>query len=68
MGSFLVESKCEKKYWIVGDAVGLSPLWIIFAIIVCGGLYGILGMLFGVPFVAIIKTWIDRIIEKKYEG
>lgn len=48
--------------------MGLSPLWIIFAIIVGGGLYGILGMLFGVPFVAIIKTWIDRIIEKKYEG
>lgn len=52
---------------ILGDAVGLSPLWIIFAIIVGGGLYGVFGMFLGVPFVAIIKIWVDRIIEKRLE-
>lgn len=50
---------------ILGDAVGLSPLWIIFAIIVGGGFYGVLGMFLGVPFVAMIKIWIDRFIEKR---
>lgn len=52
---------------ILGDAVGLSPLWIIFAIIVGGGFYGVFGMFLGVPFVAIIKIWIDRFIEKRLE-
>lgn len=52
---------------ILGDAVGLSPLWIIFAIIVGGGLYGVFGMFLGIPFVAVIKIWIDRFIEKKVE-
>lgn len=50
---------------ILGDAVGLSPLWIIFAIIVGGGLYGVFGMFLGVPFVAIVRIWIDRFVEKK---
>lgn len=38
---------------IVGDSVGLHPLWIFFALFAGGALFGILGMLIAVPVAAI---------------
>ena len=52
---------------ILGDKVGLSPLFIIFSVIVGGGLFGVLGMFLGVPFIATIKLFLDRIIDKKLD-
>lgn len=51
---------------IIGDKVGLSPVWIIVAISVGGGLYGVVGMFIAVPIVAVIKTSIEAFIERKY--
>ncbi len=39
---------------ILGDKTGLETFWVIFAIIVGGGLFGIIGMIIGVPLFAII--------------
>lgn len=39
---------------LVGDSVGLHPLWVLFALMAGGGLFGILGMLLAVPAAAII--------------
>lgn len=39
---------------ILGNAVGLSPLWVLLAIVVGGGLFGFWGMLAGVPAFAVI--------------
>ena len=39
---------------ILGDSTGLSSFWVIFAITVFGGLFGIPGMLLGVPTFAVI--------------
>ncbi len=50
---------------ILGDMVGLNPVWIILAVILGGGLFGVAGMFLGVPVIAIIKIWIDRCIDKK---
>lgn len=50
---------------ILGKQVGLSPLWIIIAIIVGGGLFGILGMLLAVPIMAVIRTVYLKFVEKK---
>ncbi|WP_425445936.1 AI-2E family transporter [Dethiothermospora halolimnae] len=50
---------------ILGTQVGLKPFWIISAIIVGGGLFGILGMLLAVPVAAMIKTILVKYIEKK---
>ncbi len=41
---------------IVGDRVGLHPLWIIFALMVGGSAMGILGMLISVPVAATIAV------------
>ena len=54
---------------ILGDSIGLSPFWIIFAILLGGGLFGIVGMLFGVPVFAVfyflVKSFIDYRLSKK---
>ena len=39
---------------LVGDSVGLHPLWIVFALMAGGSLFGILGMLLAVPVAAVI--------------
>ena len=39
---------------VVGSSVGLPPLWVLFAVTVGGGLFGVSGMLFGLPIFSII--------------
>ena len=39
---------------ILGNKTGLSNFWVMFAIVVGGGLFGVLGMLIGVPAFAVI--------------
>ena len=41
---------------ILGDSTGLSSFWVIVAILVGGGLWGVLGMFLGVPIFACIYT------------
>ncbi len=46
---------------ILGDSTGISPFWVIFAIVVGGGLFGFLGMLLGVPSIALLLYVLDQI-------
>ena len=39
---------------LLGDSVGLHPLWILFALMAGGALFGILGMLLAVPIASIV--------------
>lgn len=41
---------------ILGDKLGLPSLWILFAVCVGGGIFGIIGMFIGVPLFAVIYT------------
>lgn len=41
---------------ILGDKLGLPSLWILFAVCVGGGMFGIIGMFIGVPVFAVIYT------------
>ncbi|SHH50232.1 AI-2E family transporter [Tepidibacter thalassicus] len=50
---------------ILGDKVGLSPLWIIVAVIIGGGAFGLAGMFLGVPAMAIIKIQLEKYINSK---
>ena len=54
---------------ILGNSTGLSPFWVIFAILLGGGLFGFPGMLLGVPVFAVIyylvKTFIEYMLYKK---
>lgn len=52
---------------ILGDSVGLSSLWIMFALIVGGGYFGFAGMLLGVPIFAIIYFVINYYVSDKLD-
>ena len=45
---------------ILGDSVGVSKIGIIFAIIVGGKMFGVLGMIIGVPVLAIVWELISE--------
>ena len=53
----------------IGNATGLSTFWVLFAILFFGGLWGITGMLIGVPLLAVMfdigKKIIIYILSKK---
>ncbi|MCW5621036.1 MAG: AI-2E family transporter [Burkholderiales bacterium] len=42
--------------WLVGDRVGLHPLWVLFAVIAGGVLFGFLGALLAVPVAAVLAV------------
>lgn len=48
---------------ILGNSTGLSSFWVVFAIMVFGGLWGFPGMLLGVPIMAVIYYIVERSIE-----
>lgn len=48
---------------VLGDTLGLSPFWIIFAVVLFGGLFGLKGFLLGVPTFAVIYYVIKRLVE-----
>ena len=54
---------------ILGDSTGLSGFWVIFAITIFSGLFGVLGMIVGVPIFAVIyaaiKSVVNRLLRKK---
>lgn len=47
---------------ILGDKLGLPSLWILFAVCVGGGLFGVLGMFIGVPVFAVVYTLLKEFI------
>lgn len=51
---------------ILGNSTGMSPIWIILAIIVGGAIMGPLGMFLGVPVFASIKLFFTEYINRKY--
>ena len=54
---------------ILGESTGLSSFWVIFAITVFGGFFGVFGMFIGVPLFAVIyaaiRTFVNERLRKK---
>lgn len=48
---------------ILGDSTGLSSFWVMFAILVFGGLWGFFGMLLGVPIFAVIYYIVGKLVN-----
>ncbi len=55
---------------LIGDRVGLHPVWIIFALLAGGALFGFTGVLLAVPVTAVIgvlvRFWISRYLASPY--
>ena len=49
---------------LVGDSVGLHPVWVMFALLAGGVLLGFLGLMLAVPMAAIIGVLIRFAISK----
>ena len=52
---------------ILGDSTGLSGFWVIFSITLFGGLYGVGGMIIGVPFCAIVYAAVRMLVHNRLE-
>ena len=50
---------------IMGQMLDVSPLWIIFAVTLGGGLFGIVGMIVSVPILVTIKMAVSEFIKEK---
>lgn len=50
---------------ILGESLGLSSFWIIFAITVMSGLFGIWGMFLGVPIFAVIYDLVAEFVNER---
>ena len=50
---------------LVGNKVGVRPFWIIYAVVIGGGFFGVAGMLLGSPTAAVINIYYKRIVGKK---
>lgn len=50
---------------ILGESIGVNGFWVMFSIILGGGLFGFAGMLLGVPVFVVIYTAISHFIDKK---
>ena len=49
---------------ILGDRTGLSSFWVLFAIILCGGLWGVVGMVICVPMFAVIYDIVKKLVRR----
>lgn len=50
---------------IVGNTVGIRPIYVLLAITVGGGLFGFVGILLGVPIIATVRMILLDIIERR---
>lgn len=54
---------------ILGEKLGISDFWVLVAIMVFGGVFGVPGMLLGVPIFTVLYTlvadWINKRLRKK---
>lgn len=54
---------------ILGDSTGLSSFWVLFSILLFGGLFGFVGMIIGVPtfavFYKLVRELVSWLLEKK---
>lgn len=54
---------------VVGNAVGISGIWVLIAILLGGGLWGLTGIILAVPIMAVCYTivgeWVNKRLEQK---
>ncbi len=50
---------------ILGDSTGLDSFWVLFAVLVGGGLFGFLGMVLSIPVFAVIYAYCGRALNRR---
>lgn len=65
---FLVLQQLEGNIFyprVMGNAIGLPPLWVLFAVVAGEGLMGILGMLLFIPLTSVAYTLLKEHVHKR---
>lgn len=70
---FMVEQTIEGRFvtpLIIGSSLSVHPITILFVLLTAGQMYGVLGVLLGIPIYASIKVVVKAIFEwyKQYSG
>ena len=52
---------------ILGDSTGITSFWVIVAVVVGGSFFGFIGMLIGVPTLALILYIVDRVAKARVQ-
>lgn len=52
---------------VVGSSIGLPGIWVLFAVTVGGSVFGIMGMLIGVPLSSVLYCLFRQAVEKRLE-
>ena len=52
---------------ILGNRTGLSSFWVLFSIVLFGGLWGLVGMVIGVPLMAVIYDLISKFVRRRLQ-
>ena len=50
---------------ILGNSTGISSFWVLFAILVGGGIFGFVGMVMGIPIFAVVYAYVCYMVNKK---
>lgn len=50
---------------LMGDSIGIRAVFVIFAVVIGGGFFGVVGMFIGVPVFAVLYELIARFINRK---
>lgn len=50
---------------ILGNTTGVSSFWVLFAILLFGGMWGVVGMVIGVPLFAVIYDIIRKLVYRR---
>ena len=59
---FATAGRQHHRAQILGNTTGLSSFWVLFAILLFGGLWGFVGMIVGVPLFAVIYDVIKKLV------
>lgn len=70
---FMIEQTIEGRFvtpLIIGSSLSIHPITILFVLLTAGQMYGVLGVLLGIPIYASIKVVVKAIFEwyKQYSG
>lgn len=52
---------------LIGNKTGIKSFWVLFSILLFGGIFGFIGMIFGVPVFAVIYSVFVTAIDKKLD-
>ena len=53
---------------VVGTSIGLPGIWVLFSVLVFGGLFGIMGILLGIPSMSVVYTLFNQNLANRLKA